>query len=146
MYFMVSDNVCDYNEAVQQKIHLATGVRTEVSEDVLQYFAQLQTRNKLLNNAVQFFNEYLTKISELEGDKEQREVQVNRLIMDKEQLFLTKYDLEKKLEEMSTSLKAAKAIEGEAAAQMKSLHKRYEAKVAECESLMFRLRHLEEMS
>lgn len=35
--------------------------------------------------------------------------------MDKEQLFLTKYDLEKKLEEMSTSLKAAKATEGDAA-------------------------------
>lgn len=74
LYFMVSDNVCDYNDAVQGKIHLATGVRTEVCEDVLQYFAQLQTRNKLLNNAVQFFNEYLTKISELEGDKEQREI------------------------------------------------------------------------
>lgn len=38
LYFMVSDNVCDYNESVQQRIHLATGVRTEVCEDVIQYF------------------------------------------------------------------------------------------------------------
>lgn len=47
---------------------------------------------------------------------------------------------------MSTALKAAQASEGEAASLMKSLNKKYDAKLAECESLMFRLRHLEEMS
>ena len=64
---------------------------------------------------MQFFNEYLTKISELEGDKEEREKQVNRLIQDKEELFLTKYDLEKKLSEMSAALKVAQSSEIDAA-------------------------------
>jgi hypothetical protein len=70
----------------------------------LSYFAQLQTRNKLLINAVQFFNEYLTKISQLEGDKMEREKQINKLINEKEELFLSKYDLERKLAEMSQAL------------------------------------------
>ena len=68
------------------------------------YFAQLQTRNKLLINAVEFFNEYLTKISQLEGDKMEREKQINQLINEKEDLFLSKYDLERKLAEMSQAL------------------------------------------
>jgi hypothetical protein len=70
----------------------------------LAYFAQLQTRNKLLINAVEFFNEYLTKISQLEGDKMEREKQINQLINEKEDLFLSKYDLERKLAEMSQAL------------------------------------------
>jgi hypothetical protein len=70
----------------------------------LSYFAQLQTRNKLLINAVEFFNEYLTKISQLEGDKMEREKQINKLINEKEELFLSKYDLERKLAEMSQAL------------------------------------------
>ena len=70
----------------------------------MSYFAQLQTRNKLLINAVQFFNEYLTKISQLEGDKMEREKQINKLINEKEELFLSKYDLERKLAEMSQAL------------------------------------------
>lgn len=70
----------------------------------MSYFAQLQTRNKLLINAVEFFNEYLTKISQLEGDKMEREKQINKLINEKEELFLSKYDLERKLAEMSQAL------------------------------------------
>jgi predicted RNase H-like nuclease (RuvC/YqgF family) len=41
----------------------------------------------------------------LEGDKIEREKQVNQLILDKEELFLTKYDLERKLADISSSLK-----------------------------------------
>jgi hypothetical protein len=52
----------------------------EVCQDILSYFAQLQTRNKLLINAVEFFNEYLTKISQLEGDKITREKQIGQLL------------------------------------------------------------------
>ena len=118
---MVDEKVCDFSEAFQQKLHLATGVRTEVCEDILQFFAQLQTRNNLLINAVQFFNEYLTKISELEGDKEEREKQVSKLVQDKEELFLTKYDLERKLSEMSAALKLAQTKEQDAVTQMKTL-------------------------
>jgi hypothetical protein len=39
LYYMVEEKVCDFNEKVQSKIHLATGVRTEVCEDFLHYFA-----------------------------------------------------------------------------------------------------------
>jgi hypothetical protein len=60
---MVNEKVLDFNEAFQQRLHLAAGIRQDVCEDILSYFAQLQTRNKLLINAVEFFNEYLTKIS-----------------------------------------------------------------------------------
>jgi chromosome segregation ATPase len=95
---------------------------------------------------VQFFNEYLTKISQLEGDKESREKQVNKLIQDKEELFLTKFDLERKLEEMSAALKTAETGEKEAAQSIKILQKKYEAKVSECESMLFRLRHMEDMA
>lgn len=56
---------------------------------------------------MQFFGEHLTKISQLEGDKELREKQVALLIADKEALFLTKYDLERKLADMSVTLRAA---------------------------------------
>ena len=70
----------DFSEELQQRIHLATGIRMEVCQDILSYFAQLQTRNKLLINAVEFFNEYLTKISQLEGDKITREKQIGQLL------------------------------------------------------------------
>ena len=63
LYLMVEEKVLDFNEAFQSRLHLAAGIRQEVCEDFLSYFAQLQTRNKLLINAVEFFNEYLTKIS-----------------------------------------------------------------------------------
>jgi hypothetical protein len=36
---MIEDNVCDFNEAFQQRLHLATGMRTDVCEDLLMYFA-----------------------------------------------------------------------------------------------------------
>lgn len=85
----------------------------EVCQDILSYFAQLQTRNKLLINAVEFFNEYLTKISQLEGDKITREKQIGQLLQDKEGLFLTKYDLERKIAEMTTELKKAQGHEKE---------------------------------
>lgn len=70
---MIDGNICYLSDEFKSKLHLATGVRTDECEDVLGYFAQLQTRKKLLVNAVEFFNEYLTKISDLEGDKEERE-------------------------------------------------------------------------
>jgi len=46
----------------------------------------------------------LTKISQLEEDKEVREKQVKQLTTEKEELFLTKYDLERKLSEMVAAL------------------------------------------
>lgn len=70
---------------------------------------------------MQFFDEYLTKISQLEGDKEDRERLVNQLIEDKEELFLTKYDLEKKLKELSENLKESQDSQKDFALQMKQL-------------------------
>ena len=96
-------------------------MRTETCEDFLSYFAQLATRNKLLIHAVEFFNEYLTKISQLEGDKVEREKQVNSLLDEQKALFLTKYDLERKLGEMSEQLGLAKEKEAEATTMLKSL-------------------------
>lgn len=32
---MVEEKICDFSEAFQQKLHLATGMRTEVCEDML---------------------------------------------------------------------------------------------------------------
>ena len=118
---MVQENVCDFSEEFQQRVHLATGLRTDICLDFLCYVAQLQTRNKLLNNAVTFFKEYLTKISELEGDKIIREKQVNQLIQQKEELFLTKYDLERKLTDMTTTLQVAQASEKDLSMNMKAL-------------------------
>jgi chromosome segregation ATPase len=140
----VDEKVLDFSEELQQRIHLATGIRMEVCQDILSYFAQLQTRNKLLINAVEFFNEYLTKISQLEGDKITREKQIGQLLQDKEGLFLTKYDLERKIAEMTTELKKAQGHEKETVQELKSLQKRIDAKVAECDSLKFRIRHLED--
>ena len=92
-----------------------------------------------------FFNEYLFKISELEGAKEVRERQLQELNLQKEQLFLTKYDLERKLAEMSSALQNAEDHKREVAAQNKALQKKYDAKVSECESMLFRIKHLDEM-
>ena len=75
-----------------------------------------------------------------------REKQVNQLTTEKEALFLTKYDLERKLSEMAAALQLAQTSEEEAVSQMKAVQKRYDAKVAECESLIFRLKHLEDLS
>jgi hypothetical protein len=47
---------------------------------------------------------------------------------------------------MSGALKQAKQTESEAASQMKLIQKKFDAKVAECESLIFRIKHMEEMS
>jgi|LauGreDrversion4_2_1035121.scaffolds.fasta_scaffold211353_2 hypothetical protein len=47
---------------------------------------------------------------------------------------------------MSAALEQAETSEGEAVSQMKNIQKRYDAKVAECESLLFRLRHLEDVN
>ncbi len=118
---MVNEKVLDFNEAFQSKLHLAAGIRQDACEDILSYFAQLQTRNKLLINAVEFFNEYLTKISQLEGDKMEREKQINKLINEKEDLFLSKYDLERKLAEMTQALSLAQSNEKEAVNHLKNL-------------------------
>jgi chromosome segregation ATPase len=98
----------------------------------------------LLINAVEFFNEYLTKISQLETDKTLREAQIASLLQDKEGLFLTKYDLERKIAEMTTELKKAQAHEKDTVGELKGLQKRLDAKVAECDSLKYRIRHLED--
>ena len=47
---------------------------------------------------------------------------------------------------MSTALKHAEVSEREVAFQIKNLNKRYDAKVAECESLLFRIRHMEDLT
>ncbi len=49
---MVEEKVCDFNEQIASRLHLATGMRTDTCEDFLCYFAQLQTRDKMLINAV----------------------------------------------------------------------------------------------
>ncbi len=141
---MVDEKILDFNEEFQGKLHLASGIRTESCYDILSYFAQLQTRSKLLINAVEFFNEYLTKISQLEGDKMMREKQISQLVTEKEALFLTKYDLERKLADMTITLQLAQKSEKEAVDQVSSLKQRLDAKSAECESLIFRIKHLEE--
>lgn len=75
-----------------------------------------------------------------------REKQINHLISEKEALFLTKYDLERKLAEMTLTLSQAQKNESDAVNQVQSLQKNLEAKVAECESLVFRLKHMEEQA
>ena len=66
--------------------------------------------------------------------------------LEKEELFLTKYDLEKKLSDMSNALKTSKTYEVEVNIQLKNLQKKLDAKVSECESMMFRIKHMEDMS
>ena len=75
----------------------------------------------------------------------EREKQINILISEKEDLFLSKYDLERKLAEMAQALNQAQSNEKEAVQHVKNLQKKLDAKVAECESLVFRLKHIEEM-
>lgn len=102
---MIDGNICYLTDDFKTRLHLATGFRTDECEDFLNYFAQLNTRKKLFVNTVDFFNEYLNKIADLETDKEESKKQIQLLISEKEELFLTKYDLEKKLAEMSNALK-----------------------------------------
>ena len=45
---------------------------------------------------------------------------------------------------MSDELKKAQAFEKETVVQFKGLQKKFDAKVAECESLVFRIKHMEE--
>ena len=66
--------------------------------------------------------------------------------LEKEELFLTKYDLEKKLSDMSNALKTSKTYEVEVNIQLKNLQKKLDAKVSECESMVFRIKHMEDMS
>ena len=57
---------------------------------------------------------------------------------------MTKYDLERKIAEMTTELKKAQAHEKNTVGELKGLQNRLDAKVAECDSLKYRIRHLEE--
>lgn len=66
--------------------------------------------------------------------------------LEKEELFLTKYDLEKKLSDMSNALKTSKTYEVEVNIQLKNLQKKLDAKVSECESMVFRIKHMEDIS
>ena len=75
----------------------------------------------------------------------EREKQINQLINEKEDLFLSKYDLERKLADMSQALSLAQSNEKEAVQHLKNLQKKFNAKVAECESLVFRLKHTEDI-
>ena len=36
---MVEEKILDFSEEVQQRVHLATGIRMEVCQDILSYFA-----------------------------------------------------------------------------------------------------------
>ena len=47
---------------------------------------------------------------------------------------------------MTTELKKAQSHEKETVLELKSLQKRIDAKVAECDSLKFRIRHLEDQN
>lgn len=57
---------------------------------------------------------------------------------------MTKYDLERKIADMTGELKKAQTNEKDTVGELKSLQKRLDAKVAECDSLKFRIRHLED--
>ena len=57
---------------------------------------------------------------------------------------MTKYDLERKIAEMTTELRKAQAHEKDTVGELKGLQNRLDAKVAECDSLKYRIRHLEE--
>lgn len=46
---------------------------------------------------------------------------------------------------MSSALQNAEDHKREVAAQNKALQKKYDAKVSECESMLFRIKHLDEM-
>ena len=71
-------------ENVKQKVHLATGIRTEQCMDMLTYMTNLQSRNKLLYDAVEFFEQQMNTLKELEQEKEERQSVINTLMKEKD--------------------------------------------------------------
>ncbi len=54
-------------------------MRTDVCDDILNYVSNLQARNKLLIDSVGFFTDYISKLSDLEAEKLDREAKLAQI-------------------------------------------------------------------
>eukprot|EP00347_Sterkiella_histriomuscorum_P013376 403364949 len=146
LYMIIENYVMQYNDQVRNKLqHLATGIRTESCEDFMSYICELQNRNKVLIDSVEYFTGHITKLGELEDLKVQNENQIKLLKQEKEEIFLQRIDIDRKYTEALQFIETQKKKNQDLTKQLKSLTQQFERKSEECESLNFRLKNIQDL-
>ncbi|CDW76064.1 UNKNOWN [Stylonychia lemnae] len=146
LYMIIDNQISVYNEQIKAKQqHLATGVRTEQCEDFMNYICQLQQRNQVFVDSVEFFTEHINKMTELEDEKNSQEQQIKQLRQEKEEIFLQRVDIERKFQEAQSIIENQKRKNNEFKKQVSQLNQQLERKKEECESLVFRLKNIQDL-
>jgi hypothetical protein len=138
--WIISNNVQKRPPELFDGIHLSTGTRTAYAHEVLHYLIKHQAKEAMFLDAVEFFTETMQHVLEVERQNEERRLTIEALKEKQEELTTKWFDLERMLVETSTNLLKLRQSEHEQAQVLLQTKRHLEAKKAECDSLLYRLK------
>ena len=136
------ENVQKKDQKLIDSLHLSTGTRTNFCLEVINFIIKQQAKETIFIDAVEFFQESLEHMLQVESQNKQNRQQVEELTQAKTELTMMRFDLQNKLRETSNALLKTRQKEYEQSLSYAETKQHLQAKQAECESLHFRLKHL----
>ena len=85
-------------------MHLSTGTRTNFCLEVLNFIIKQQAKETIFIDAVEFFQESLEHMVEVENENQANKKLVEELTQSKTELTIMRFDLQNKLRETSNEL------------------------------------------
>ena len=140
--YINENNVQKKDQKLIDNLHLSTGTRTNFCTEVLNFIIKQQAKETIFIDAVEFFQESLEHMVEVENENRESKRLVAELQQSKTELTMMRFDLQNKLRETSNALLKIRQKEYEQSLQFQETKQHLQAKQAECESLHYRLKHL----
>ena len=135
-------NVQKKDQKLIDNLHLSTGTRTNFCLEVLNFIIKQQSKETIFIDAVEFFQESLEHMVDVENENSANKRLVEELQQSKTELTMMRFDLQNKLKETSNALLKLRQKEYEQSLSYAETKNHLQAKTAECESLHYRLKHL----
>ena len=130
------------DQKLVDNLHLSTGTRTNFCLEVLNFVIKQQAKETIFIDAVEFFQESLEHMVEVENENVQNKKMVEELTKSKTELTIMRFDLQNKLKETSNELLKLRQKEYEQSLLYAETKQHLQAKQAETESLHYRLKEL----
>ena len=140
--YINEQNVQKKDQKLVDNLHLSTGTRTNFCLEVLNFIIKQQAKETIFIDAVEFFQESLEHMVEVENENQANKKLVEELTQSKTELTIMRFDLQNKLRETSNELLKLRQKEYEQSLLYAETKQHLQAKQAETESLHYRLKHL----
>lgn len=135
-------NIQKKDQKLIDSLHLSTGTRTNFCLEVINFIIKQQSKETIFIDAIEFFQESLEHMVEVENQNQMNIKLVEGLQQAKTELTMMRFDLQNKLRETSNTLLKTRQREYEQSLTLGEVKNHLQAKTAECESLHYRLKHL----